>query len=146
MASAGGRRSRFGRHRRPPIQVAGGGSASHDPAMPMLEISSNLVLTDAEKMNCLQTLSKSAAELLEKPESVVMTAWHAAKMTFGGSESPAIYVDVKSLRLPEDAPQRLTPELSERIHLATGVAVERIFITFADVAPTHWGWNGKTFG
>lgn len=114
--------------------------------MPLLEVSSNLVLTDAEKMNCLQTLSKAAAELLDKPEAVVMTAWHAAKMTFGGSESNAIHLEVRAVRLPEDAPQRLTPELCERVHLATGVAAERIFITYTDVAPTHWGWNNKTFG
>lgn len=114
--------------------------------MPLLEVSSNLVLTDAEKMNCLQTLSKAAAELLDKPESVVMTAWHAAKMTFAGSESNTLHLSVQAIRLPEDAPQRLTPELTERIHLATGVQAERIFITYTDVPPTHWGWNHKTFG
>ncbi|MEM1083089.1 MAG: phenylpyruvate tautomerase MIF-related protein [Verrucomicrobiota bacterium] len=114
--------------------------------MPLLEVTSNLVLTEAEKMNCLQTLSKAAAELMEKPESVVMTAWHAAKMTFAGSESETIHLSIKALRMPDDAPQRLTPELCERLHLATGVQTERIFITYTDVAPTHWGWNGKTFG
>lgn len=114
--------------------------------MPLLEVSSNLVLTDAEKMNCLQTLSKAAAELLDKPEAVVMTAWHASRMTFGGSESDTLHLAVSAVRMPEDAPQRLTPELTERLHLATGVVAERIFITYTDVPPTHWGWKGKTLG
>lgn len=114
--------------------------------MPLLEVTSNLALTDAEKMNCLQTLSKAAAELLDKPESVVMTAWHSARMTFGGGEAPSLHLDVRALRMPDDAPQRLAPELSERVHLATGISVEQIFITFADVPPTHWAWKGQTFG
>lgn len=114
--------------------------------MPFLEVSSNLVLTDAEKMNCLQTLSKAAAELLEKPESVVMTAWHSAKMTFAGSDSSTLHLSVSAIRMPEDAPERLTPELTERIRLTTGLLPERIFITFTDVPPSHWGWNQKTFG
>ncbi|MGB1131158.1 MAG: phenylpyruvate tautomerase MIF-related protein [Haloferula sp.] len=113
--------------------------------MPLLEVSSNLVLTDVEKMNCLQTLSKAAAELMGKPESVVMTSWHSAKMTFGGSESDTLHLSVKAIRLPEDAPQSLTPELTERIRLTTGVLPERIFITYTDVPPSHWGWNQKTF-
>ena len=110
----------------------------------MLEVTSNLVLSDAEKMNCLQTLSKTAEELLEKPESVVMTAWHVAKMTFAGNESPTIYLAIKSIRLPDDTPQQVVREFCERLHLATGVATDRIFITFEDVAPTHWGWDGHT--
>ena len=114
--------------------------------MPFLEVSSNLVLTDAEKMNGLQTLSTAAAELLDKPETVVMTAWHTARMTFGGSESNTLHLAVSAVRMPDDATTRLTPELTDRIHLATGVAPERIFITFADVPPTHWGCKSKTLG
>ena len=113
--------------------------------MPLLEVSSNLVLTEAEKMNCLQMLSKAAAELMEKPESVVMTVWHSSKMTFGGSDSSTLHLAVKAIRMPDDAPQRLTPELTERIRLTVSVPPERIFITFTDVPPSHWGWNHKTF-
>jgi phenylpyruvate tautomerase PptA (4-oxalocrotonate tautomerase family) len=129
-----------------PIRVAVQDPAVQLGAMPLLEVTSNLVLTEAEKMNCLQTLSKAAAELLEKPESVVMTAWHSAKMTFAGTDAGALHLSVQALRMPEDAPQRLTPELCERIQLTVGVSAERVFITYTDVPPTHWGWNHKTFG
>ncbi len=34
--------------------------------MPLIQLTSNLALTDAEKSNCLQTLSKAVSELLGK--------------------------------------------------------------------------------
>ena len=113
--------------------------------MPLIQITSNLSLTDAEKSNCLQTLSKAASELLGKSEDYVMTSWTTAKMTMAGSESPTMFVDLSSIRLPEDAPQRLTPELSERIRLTTDIQADRIYISFKNIAPSSWGWNGKTF-
>jgi len=114
--------------------------------MPYLHVTSNLVLTDTEKTNCLQTLSQAVAELLEKSEKYVMTSWSHAKMTMGGDPSPAVYIDLRSIRLPEDAPQRLTPELCERIRLTTEVQADRVYINYQDVPATHWGWNTKTFG
>ncbi len=114
--------------------------------MPLLQVTSNLSLTATEKANCLQTLSKSVAELLNKSEKFVMTSWTTAPMTMGGTDGPTVFVELRSIRLPEDAPERITPELSERIRLTTEVQADRIYISYGDVAPTHWGWNGKTFG
>lgn len=114
--------------------------------MPLLQVTSNLALTDTEKSNCLLTLSKAVAELLGKSEAYVMTSWTTAKMTMAGSESPAIYLDLHSIRLPDDAPAQLTPELCERIRLTTEIQADRVYINYHNAAPTHWGWNGKTFG
>ena len=114
--------------------------------MPLIQVTSNLTLTDAEKSNCLQTLSKAVSELLGKSEDLVMTSWTAAKMTMAGTESATIFVDFRSIRLPEDAPQSLTPELCERIRLTTEIQADRIFINYHNLAPAQWGWNGKTFG
>lgn len=114
--------------------------------MPLIQVTSNLALTDAEKSNCLQTLSKAVTELLNKSEDYVMTSWISAKMTMAGSEAPTIFVDLSSIRLPDDAPQRLTPELCERIRLTTEIQADRIYIAYHNVAPSSWGWNGNTFG
>ncbi|MEM1221895.1 MAG: phenylpyruvate tautomerase MIF-related protein [Verrucomicrobiota bacterium] len=113
--------------------------------MPLIQITSNLALTDPEKSNCLLTISKAVSELLGKSEDYIMTSWVSAKMTMAGTESSTIFVDLSSLRLPEDAPQRLTPELCERIRLTTDIQADRIYIRFNNVSPSTWGWNGKTF-
>ena len=114
--------------------------------MPLIQVTSNLALTDSEKSNCLQTLSKAGSELLGKSEDFVMTSWISAKMTMAGTEHPTMLVDLSAIRLAEDAPQRLTAELSERIRLTTDIQADRIYITYHNEPPTNWGWNGKTFG
>jgi hypothetical protein len=79
--------------------------------MPLIQVTSNLSLTDTEKNNALQTLSKAIAELLDKPERVVMTSWTNTKMTMAGTDEPTAFVEVRALRLPEDAPEALSKEL-----------------------------------
>ncbi len=114
--------------------------------MPLLQVTSNISLSDTEKVNALQTLSKAAAELLGKSEDYVMTSWTTGRMTMAGTEAPALYLDFHSIRLPAEETSRLSKELCERISLAVEVRRDRIYINFHDVAPAQWGWNGKTFG
>lgn len=114
--------------------------------MPLLQITSNIALSEAEKNNALQTLSKTAAELLNKSEDYVMTSWTTAKMTMAGTDAPAAFIDLHSIRLPEDACSNLSKELCERLSLTVEIRQDRIYINFQDVAPNSWGWNGKTFG
>lgn len=114
--------------------------------MPYIHVTSNLSLSDTEKKNALQTLSQAVSELLEKPEKVVMTGWTTAKMTMAGTDAPTAFVELRTLRLPEDAPERLSKELCERLSLTVEIRADRIFLNFTDVEPSHWGWDGKTFG
>lgn len=114
--------------------------------MPLLQVTSNIPLSDTEKNNALQTLSKAAAELLEKSEDYVMTSWTSAKMTMAGTKLPAVFIDLHSIRLPEDATAELSKELCERVSLAVEVRSDRVYINFHNVEPNMWGWNGKTFG
>jgi phenylpyruvate tautomerase PptA (4-oxalocrotonate tautomerase family) len=114
--------------------------------MPLLQITSNIALTEAEKKNALQTLSKAAAELLDKSEDYIMTSWTTAKMTMAGTDTHAVYLSLYSIRLPEEETSRLSKELCERLSLIVEVRADRIYINFNDVSPALWGWNGKTFG
>jgi phenylpyruvate tautomerase PptA (4-oxalocrotonate tautomerase family) len=113
--------------------------------MPLLQITSNLSLSDAEKNNALKTLSLAVAELLNKPERAVMTSWTTAKMTMGGTEAPCAFIDLRALRLPNDETERLSKELCERLSLTAEIRADRIFINFVDVSPSNWGTNGKVF-
>lgn len=114
--------------------------------MPLLQVTSNIPLTEAEKNNALQTLSKAASELLDKSEDYVMTSWTTAKMTMAGTDAPVVCISLHSIRLPEDATARLSKELTERLGLIVEVRPDRVYINFQDVAPSMWGWDGKTFG
>lgn len=113
--------------------------------MPLIHVTSNLSLSDAEKNNALRTLSQAVAELFDKPERVVMTLWTSAKITLGGTDAPAAFVELRALRLPADDTERLSKELTERLGLAAEIRSDRIFINFVDIEPKNWGWDGKVF-
>lgn len=113
--------------------------------MPYIQVTSNLSLSDTEKNNALRTLSQATAELLDKPEKAVMTSWKTAKMTMAGTDAPAAFVELRALRLPEDALAGISKELCERLSLTVELRADRVFINFTDIAPSHWGWDGKTF-
>lgn len=114
--------------------------------MPLIQVTSNISLSEAEKINALQTISKAAAEMLGKSEDYVMTSWSFAKMTMAGSDTPAVFINFHSIRLPVEETSRLSKELCERLSLAVEVRADRVYINFHDVEPSMWGWNGKTFG
>ena len=114
--------------------------------MPLIHVTSNLTLSDAEKSNALKTLSQAVAELLDKPEKIVMTSWTTAKMTMAGTDATTAFIELRAIRLPEDAPGKLSKELCERLSLTVDIRADRIFLNFSDIEPGKWGWDGKTFG
>ncbi|MES1172200.1 MAG: phenylpyruvate tautomerase MIF-related protein [Bacteroidota bacterium] len=95
----------------------------------------------------LRDLSAVLARELGKPESYVMTCLEPrAKMTFGGSDQAACYVEVKNVgTLAADVTSRLSALITQRISEALGVARDRIYIEFADARPHMWGYDGGTF-
>lgn len=113
--------------------------------MPRIQVTSNISLSDAEKSNALHTLSQTVAELLNKPEKFVMTSWTTAKMTMSGTDAATAFIELRSLRLPADATERLSSELCQRLSLTADIRSDRIFINFVDVEPKNWGWDGKVF-
>lgn len=96
----------------------------------------------------LGELSRELAQQLGKPESYVMTCLvPQTKMTFGGSEAPACYVEVKSIgRITPETTRALSADLCKRLAEALGVRQDRIYIEFTDVKPHLWGFDGSTFG
>lgn len=114
--------------------------------MPHLHITSNAELTSEEKHRCLAASSKVLAETLGKSTQYLMTAWTDAEMTLGESAAPTAFVDIRGLRLPENACEQLSPGICEAIKSSVGIRPERIFINVQDIAPKDWGWNRKTFG
>src|SRR5262245_37051308 len=95
----------------------------------------------------LKDLSALLARELGKPEAYVMTCLEPrARLTFGGSDSPACYVEVKNIgTFKPELTARLSAALTERIGAALGVARDRIYIEFADARPHMWGYDGGTF-
>jgi len=96
----------------------------------------------------LRELSSTAARVLGKPESYVMTCLvPRSRMTFAGSFEPSCLVEIKSIGgLAGDRPARLTEAVCRLVPAALGVPPTRIYVVFSDVPAPHWGFDGKTFG
>jgi phenylpyruvate tautomerase len=117
--------------------------------MPLISISSNAPAPAREKsLALLGTLSKLLSGEFHKPEQWVMTCLHpAALMTFGGSDGPACYVEVKNVgTMTPEQTERLSGAIMKETSAALGVHPDRTYIEFADAKGQFWGWNGETFG
>lgn len=114
--------------------------------MPYLKIQTNLDVPEEQEKAILQRASALTSEGLGKPESYVMTAFQGGvPMTFGGSPDPVVYMELKSIGLPESHTGGLAKILCDFIEEVLKVPKERVYIEFADASGEMWGWNGSTF-
>jgi len=114
--------------------------------MPLLRIRTNVEVPPDRRSALLRQLSRGLAEALGKPERYVMVSFqHNPDMLFAGDSTPLAYLEVKSIRLPQDRTSELSAVLCRLINDQLGVSQDRIYIEFADAAAHLWGWNGATF-
>lgn len=112
--------------------------------MPLLAMKTNIALDDKPTLAGL--LSSKVAELLHKPERYVMVNLEDQQsLMFGGSDEAAIYMELKSINLPESETAQLSSALSDFISEQVVVKQDRIYIEFSNAERHMWGWNGATF-
>jgi len=112
--------------------------------MPLLSLKTNIVIDNKQKLAV--SLSSKVAELLHKPERYVMVYLEDQQtLVFGGSDDAAIYMELKSINLPESETTQLSSALSELTCEQLLVKQDRIYIEFNNAERHMWGWNGATF-
>ena len=114
--------------------------------MPLVKIQTNSDLNADDQERLVRKMSAITARELGKPERYVMVLLESGtRMLFAGEDSPAMYLELKSIGLPEDLTAGLSRSLSQVILDETGIPAERVYIEFSN-APRHlWGWDGGTF-
>lgn len=114
--------------------------------MPYLLIQTNVAVAEAERAKILAEASRTVADMLGKPENYVMIALRAGEsLLFAGSDTPAAYLELKSIGLPETESGHFSTVLCDFVSNALNIPVSRIYIEF-NAAPRHlWGWNKTTF-
>ncbi len=111
--------------------------------MPYIKIQTNKSVNNQQEI--LKRLSALSAELLNKPEQYIMTAFENSEMTFAGTSEPAMFVEVKSIGLDSSKTDDITKSLCEFFENEVGVCKDRINIEFSNAVGSMWGWNSKTF-
>lgn len=111
--------------------------------MPYLKMQTNQKLEDRE---LIKKLSAKVAEELGKSESYVMVAFEPElEMSFGGTNKPAAFIELKSIGLKESKTEKLSKMLCDFAKKELNVPKNRVYIEFSDAPGKMWGWNGGTF-
>ena len=114
--------------------------------MPCLIIKTNQTVDkQTKKEHCLSASAKTA-EILGKPETYVMTMIEdQITMSMSGTTEPTVYLELKSINLPEDQTAELSSQLCQHIGNLLNVASNRIYIEFSNAQRHLWGWDNRTF-
>lgn len=117
--------------------------------MPLIQLETSCDLSDPNKKESVaKGLSRLTAEGTGKPEQYVMACIQDnAAMTMAGESGPCALVTVKSIGgLTKSVNQHLTGRICEMLQEELAISPDRIYVTFEELAPTHWGWDRHTFG
>jgi hypothetical protein len=116
--------------------------------MPLINVFTSKTPPAPERVDALLlNLSRTLARELGKPESYVMTCLNPpTRMTFGGSDAPACYAEIKNIgELSQDTTARITKTLCQLLSSELDVPQNRIYLEFTCTAPHLFGFNGETF-
>ena len=70
-----------------------------------------------------------------------------SRMTFAGSSDPSCLVEVKSIGgIGGDRAKQLTEAMCKLVQDALAVPSNRVYVVFADVPASLWGFDRNTFG
>jgi len=114
--------------------------------MPLLRIETNVSLDTSNAEALVAQASQAVAGGLGKPERYVMVTLQSdTPMAMAGTAEPAAFLDLRSIGLPDGKTEPLSKALCQLMESAIGIPPDRVYINFADVSRSNWGWNGGTF-
>ena len=114
--------------------------------MPYFSIETSKIVEKEAVQDLARKASAFVSNLLGKPESFVMVAVKTETVIlFGASDSPAAFVNLKSIGLPRDKCSEYSAKICEFIEQELGIPEDRVYIDFSDLNGKMFGWNSKTF-
>jgi phenylpyruvate tautomerase len=117
--------------------------------MPLIQLDTSYGFPDQNKKQAVaKMLSQIAAEGTGKPEQYVMACvYDNVAMTMSGSAGPCALIAIKGIGgLNKSVNQAIAAKVSHVLQKELNIPQSRVYLTFEEFAPTHWAWEGKTFG
>ena len=117
--------------------------------MPLIQLDTSFVFSDQNKKQALaKMLSQIAAEGTGKPEQYVMACIQDnVAIAMSGAPGPAALVTVKAIGgLSKSVNNALAAKISQLLQKELSIPPNRVYVTFEELQPTNWAWDGKTFG
>jgi len=114
--------------------------------MPYLKVQTNKNFSSRKQQDFLKECSTLISFELGKPEKYVMTAFEPkVEMTLGGMNDPSIFLQLKSIGLPDTKTKDLSNKFACLAEEKLKIPKDRVYVEFMDVPRGFWGWNGILF-
>ena len=110
--------------------------------MPYINISTSVKVEDKKKL--LEDISILVSSLTNKSKRFVMTKLDDNSVMYFDDQTPICFLEIRSIGSLN--PSEMAKPISNFVHEKMGIPIDKIYISFEDVPPTMWAWNGKTFG
>jgi phenylpyruvate tautomerase len=115
--------------------------------MPLLKLQTSPAVPETMIQELSSELSKLVSEATRKPEKYVMIVIDSASILMAGTPGNAAFADARAIGGLDTATNRdITRRLCELLRKTMGIPADRVYITFTEFDPSHWGWNNSTFG
>ena len=109
--------------------------------MPYINVSTSLKVEDKKKL--LEEISILVSSLTNKSKNFVMVNLDDNSEMYFEDESPCCFLEIKSIGSLN--PSEMAKPISNFVFEKMGIPIDKIYISFEDVPPSMWAWNGRTF-
>ena len=110
--------------------------------MPYINVSTSAKVEDKKKL--IEEISLLISSLTNKSKRFVMTKLEDESIMYFDDQSPCCFFQIRSIGSLN--PSEMVKPISSFVHERIGIPLDKIYISFEDVPPSMWAWNGKTFG
>src|SRR5512139_2177249 len=117
--------------------------------MPLIQLDTTYSFPDQNRKQAVaEMLSQIASEVSGRPEQHIMTCIRDnAAMTMSGAAGPCALVTARVVGgLRKSVNQAFAGKVTQLLQKELNIPRNRIYLTFEVLEPTHWSWEGKTFG
>jgi len=110
--------------------------------MPYINLSTSAKVNDKDKL--LEEISILISSLTKKSRRFVMAKIDDNCQMYFDDVTPSCFLEIKSIGSLN--PSEMAKPISDFVYEKMGIPMDKIYISFQDVPPTLWAWNGRTFG
>ena len=110
--------------------------------MPFINVSTSVKVDDKKKL--LDEISILISSLTNKSKKFVMAKLDDNCDMFFDDQNTCCFLEIKSIGSLN--PSEMSKPISNFVHQKMGIPLDKIYISFDDVAASMWSWNGRTFG
>ena len=110
--------------------------------MPYINVTTSVKIENKNKF--LEEISILVSSLTNKSKRFVMAKLSDNFEMYFDDESPCCFLEIKSIGSLN--PSEMAKPISNFVYEKIGIPIDKIYISFEDVSPNMWVWNGRTFG